>query len=76
MHTVFAVSCIVMLVATIGMMVKDQTDEWRVYQKQGFNLSAATKKRDIDALRTEGYLATAERLKSEASRVEEALLLC
>jgi cbb3-type cytochrome oxidase cytochrome c subunit/cytochrome c551/c552 len=73
MHAVFAVSCVVMLVATIGMMVKDQTDEWRVYQKQGFNLSAATKQRDIDALRTEGYLATAERLTSEASRVEEAL---
>lgn len=65
MHTVFAVSCVLLLVGTVWMMVQDQTDEWRAYQRTTYKLSAAAKARDIDALRTPEYVAMAEKLETE-----------
>ncbi|MCH2212034.1 MAG: hypothetical protein MK110_12080 [Fuerstiella sp.] len=73
MHTVFAVSSILMLVSTFLMMVQDQTDEWRVYQRKGFSLSAATKERDIKALHTTDYDAEHDRLLAERLKTENAL---
>lgn len=73
LHLVFAVSCVVMLVATIWTMVQDQSDEWRVYQKDGFKLSAAAKQRDIDNLQTDAYTAEAERLEGERAEINGML---
>ncbi|MEO2030619.1 MAG: c-type cytochrome, partial [Planctomycetaceae bacterium] len=73
MHTVFAVSCVLMFVATIWMMVEDQADEWRVYQKQGYALSAAAKDREIAALQTVQYVAESDGLNAQRQQTEDAL---
>ena len=73
MHITFAVSCILMLVSTIWMMVQDQTDEWRGYQRDGFRLSAAAKERDIEVMETDEYKAEGTRLEKEEFRITDQL---
>jgi len=73
MHTVFAVSCILLFVGTIWMMVQDQTDEWREYQRTGYELSAAAKARDIEDIRTGDYVAKAEALGTEKTDLKNKI---
>ena len=73
MHAVFAISCLLMMVSTVWMMIQDQTDEWRVYQQNGFQLSAAAKERDIAALQTNEYAAESERLSKERDRITQTI---
>lgn len=40
MHVIFAISSLVLLLATISMLVKDYDDEWRVYQREFSQLDA------------------------------------
>jgi len=73
LHIVFAVSCVLLLVSTFMMMVEDQNDEWRVYQRTGFQVSSAAKARDIEMIRTTDYQAENNRLAAEKSDIENDL---
>ena len=74
MHTVFAVSCILLFVGTIWMMAADQGDAWRDYQRTGFELSAAAKERDINALtEAEQYGDQKEALEAKLDAIDNQI---
>lgn len=74
LHLVFAVSCVAMFVATIWTMVQDQSDEWRVYQRKGFALSAAAKERDIAVInQAEDYQRKTDDLDGQRAELLESL---
>ena len=73
LHTVFAVSSLLLLAGTILMMVQDQSDEWRDYQRTGYELSAAAKERDIRNLHTAEYDAQVRELNERLSGIRKQL---
>ncbi|MEQ9408044.1 MAG: c-type cytochrome [Fuerstiella sp.] len=50
LHSVFALSCVALLVSVIAMMVEDYADPWRGYQSTNFRLQAAARERDIEQM--------------------------
>ena len=73
LHIVFAASCLLLFLSTLMMMIEDQGDEWRVYQRTGFQISAAAMGRDIDLIRTEEYQSQTERLRTELAGIDDKL---
>lgn len=73
LHLVFAVSSVVLFVAVIAMMYEDHSDEWREYQRTNFDLEAAIRERDLEAARTEEFVAKKEALELQLSEAEDEL---
>lgn len=65
LHTIFAISCVVLLASVLLMMVKDYDDEWRPYQATNFDLQAAAKERDIEQMQTAEYVANRDSLEKQ-----------
>lgn len=73
LHTVFAISCVVLLVSVLLMMVKDYDDEWRPYQATNIDLQAAAKSRDIENMKTAEFEANLESLEKQKREVAKEL---
>ena len=61
MHRWFAVSMVVLFLATLLMMYFDHRDEWRVYQNQFFKLEAQKLVSEENAEKAKKLLVNARR---------------
>ena len=73
LHVVFAVSSVVMFVATIWMMDADHRDEWRTYQKIGFRRDAALQAQQIQNIESPEYAAKLASLNAAHKAAESKL---
>ena len=73
LHVVFAISCVALLVSVVMMMAADQADEWRDYQRTGFELDAAVKERDLAAIRSDEFEQELQAKKDQKGELEAQL---
>ena len=73
LHVIFAISCVLILVATILMMVKDHNDEWRGYQKTGFRVEAAAQNAELSRYETDELQARRDEVSEKLTAANEKL---
>ncbi len=71
LHRVFAASSIIMLGSVIAMMRQDQADEWRAWQRTNFDLEAAVKVRDLQAIENSSYQQALQELTAKRTAADQ-----
>jgi len=73
MHKIFAGSAILLLLATVLMMYKDESRSWRRYQIEAEDLRALRLQSEIDGIETEEFLANVSAIKTEIDKAKEGV---
>ncbi|MEI7698426.1 MAG: hypothetical protein WCK86_01415 [Planctomycetia bacterium] len=57
LHSVFAVSSVVLLLSVYSMLKQDQADEWRAIQRNVFQIEAAVREKELNRVQNTEFLA-------------------
>lgn len=73
LHVVFAVSSVILLVSVFAMLKQDQADEWRGYQRTTFEIDAAVRSAELQAVETTEYVKTRSELADSVAAAQAEL---